>query len=200
MMPPRVVVATTNPHKAEEIADILHVPGTTFESLPAGLEACEETGDTFEANAVQKALYYAAHTGLPTLADDSGLVVDALDGAPGVYSARWEGETTLYSVKHARMLEILQDVARERRTARFMCVVALAWPDGRVVTAEGRHEGLIADAVDGAGGFGWDPIFYSPEMGGTFGTLSSAAKNQVSHRARALHALIERLARSGAVA
>ncbi len=148
-----------------------------------------ETGDTFEDNAAQKARFYAELVGLPALADDSGLVVDALDGQPGVHSARWMGETTPYEVKNARLLELLASVPTAARTARFVCVAALALPGGEVKLARGEHVGRIAEQVAGGGGFGYDPVFFSDELRATFGELPAEAKNRVSHRARAMAAI-----------
>lgn len=186
----KVLVATTNPHKLQEIRDIL---GDSFAVMSLDdlgpIAAPEETGGTFEENARLKALYYARISGHPTVADDSGLVVDALDGAPGVHSSRWLGNDTPYDVKNRKLVELMADVEAVRRTARFVCVAAMAWPDGRVEVAKGVHEGRIHHRISGQGGFGYDPVFLSSELGETFGTLSAEAKNRVSHRARAMQAL-----------
>jgi XTP/dITP diphosphohydrolase len=151
----------------------------------------EETGATYEANATLKARAVAAAAGLPALADDSGLEVDALDGAPGVRSARYgasDGE------RIGRLLAALAGRRGKERAARFRCVVSLAWPDGRVVSAEGACEGTITEAPEGQGGFGYDPVFHATELGRTFAAASSAEKARVSHRARAMRALGRRLA------
>lgn len=188
----KTLVATTNRHKLEEIRSILSdadLQLISLDDLPAPISAPDENGDTFEANAILKATYYAQHSGFPTVADDSGLVVDALDGKPGVHSARWMGEDTPYPVKNQKLIELLSHVEPSGRTARFVCVAAMAWPDGRVVTARGEHLGRIHDEICGEGGFGYDPVFYSLEAGQTFGTLSAEQKNRFSHRGRAMTAL-----------
>jgi XTP/dITP diphosphohydrolase len=190
-----ILVATSNPHKLQEIRDILRDNRLSLVGLDAlgGIPAPEETAPTFAENAVEKALYYARKAEMPALADDSGLEVDALGGAPGVQSARWMGESTPYPVKNARILELLSSVGRPQRTARFVCAAALAWPDGRVLSARGVHEGRIHDVIEGEGGFGYDPIFFSEEAGETFGKLSPEVKNRLSHRGRALAALKARI-------
>jgi len=190
----KVLVATTNRHKLQEIRDILgdgdaNLHLISLDDLHAPIDAPEENGHTFEENAVEKARHYARVSELPTIADDSGLVVDALDGAPGVHSARWMGEDASYDLKNRKLVELLANVEPALRTARFVCVAAMAWPDGRVVTARGVHEGRIHGEISGQGGFGYDPVFYSLEAGQTFGTLSAEEKNRMSHRARAMTAL-----------
>ncbi|MBC7257111.1 MAG: RdgB/HAM1 family non-canonical purine NTP pyrophosphatase, partial [Chloroflexi bacterium] len=158
--------------------------------------AVEETGHTFEENALLKARFYAAETGLLTLADDSGLEVEALGGAPGVHTARYGGEGLSDRERYERLLRALEGVPREGRRARFRCVIALAWPDGRAETAEGICEGYIAEAPRGENGFGYDPIFYLPEFGATMAELPAEVKNRISHRARAsqgIRRVLERL-------
>ncbi|HEX6122600.1 MAG TPA: RdgB/HAM1 family non-canonical purine NTP pyrophosphatase [Ktedonobacterales bacterium] len=187
--PRRLVIATGNPHKIEELRDIL--AGLPFELVsPAQLGQrieVEETGATFTENAVLKAVAYANATGLLALADDSGLEIDALGGEPGVYSARWAGEDVSYPERFRILLERLAGVPEARRTARYRCVIALAEPAplGLVGEAEGIVEGRIAQAPQGTGGFGYDPIFYVPEFERTFGEMSPAEKHSISHRARA---------------
>ncbi|MBM3460653.1 MAG: RdgB/HAM1 family non-canonical purine NTP pyrophosphatase [Armatimonadetes bacterium] len=195
MTPSRLLIATTNPHKAEEIAAILPQLETVTLSEVFGdrIETCPEDGDTFEANARKKAVFYAERSGLPTLADDSGIEVDALDGKPGVHSARWHGETTPYPVKNAHLLDLLRDVPDERRAARFVCVAAYATPGGVVESARGTHEGRIAHEIRGIGGFGYDPVFFSVSEGATFAEIPAERKNQVSHRARAMQAIAARI-------
>ena len=209
-MPPAVsfVLATNNPDKAAELRRILDrlLPGFAVRALSGadfpGLDPPEETGATFEANALLKARAYARATGLLTLADDSGLLVDALDGRPGVLSARY-GKTA--AARNARVLEELAGLPPERRTARFECVVALAAPrpafagapagrhaDLPALTRRGTVEGRIAAAPRGQGGFGYDPIFEltePPHAGRTVAQLDPAAKDALSHRGRALAAL-----------
>lgn len=196
-----IVLATGNPHKVVEISEILdgalERPGVRFvaASVFSGIEEPEETGETFEENAVLKARYWARATGHLALADDSGLVVDALDGRPGVRSARYDSTSRR---RNDRVLRELKGVAPERRTARFVCVAALADPEGNAVSEEGRIEGWIIDAPRGEGGFGYDPIF-EPETGGkregrTLAEYSSEEKHAVSHRGRAFAALAPRIA------
>jgi XTP/dITP diphosphohydrolase len=190
-----LLVATTNPNKVREIRQIVNVPGlrlTTLADVPA-LEAPEETGTTFEANARLKAEYYSKALGVPCLAEDSGLEIDALKGAPGVHSARFMGVDTPYPERMRHLLLLLSGAAEGRRTARYRSAVVLVWPDGTEVVAEGSVEGRIAPDVRGTGGFGYDPVFLVPEYGQTFGELSAKVKNQMSHRGRSLQALLEKL-------
>jgi XTP/dITP diphosphohydrolase len=149
----------------------------------------DESGDTFEENACIKALAYAQASGLLTLADDSGLEVDALDGAPGVHSARYAGPQAGDVDRYRKLLDALADVPEEQRSARFRCVVALAQPDGTVYTADGACEGKIGFAPRGEHGFGYDPVFIVEGSGGqTMAELSPDLKNRISHRARAVAA------------
>ena len=191
----KLLIATGNPHKVEAIQRILG--DAPFQLVTLGefpdIEEPEETGTTFLANALLKSRYYCEATGLPAIADDSGLEVDALDGQPGVYSARFAGGDTPHSVKMAKVLELLQDVPEEERTARFRCVAALTFPDGREMHADGSMEGLIADAPSGSGGFGYDPIVYIPELGKTVAEISADEKDARSHRGKAFRDLISQL-------
>jgi XTP/dITP diphosphohydrolase len=156
-----------------------------------------EDGDSFAANAAKKAREIAAATGWPALADDSGLEVDALHGAPGVMSARWAGQHGDAAANNARLLAELLGLATERRTARFRCALAFADPAGplgdQLLTADGAVEGLILTAPSGTSGFGYDPLFYCPELGQTFAASGSIAKGRVSHRGRAMAQLVPRL-------
>jgi XTP/dITP diphosphohydrolase len=185
--PPRKVLllATTNPGKLREIRDLLQ--GVPFEvrSLEgmADIAAPEETGATFEANAVLKARYYAAATGLLAVADDSGLEIDAMDGRPGVLSARYPGAT--YEERFANIWRDMAASGRGDRGARFVCAVALATPDAVLFEARGTVEGEIRQEARGTEGFGYDPIFFSPELGKGLGEASMAEKRTVSHRGRA---------------
>jgi len=191
----KLLIATGNPHKVEAIQRILgDAPFelVTLSEFP-DIEEPEETGTTFLANALLKSRYYCQATGLPALADDSGLEVDAMDGQPGVYSARFAGGDTPHSVKMAKVLELLADVPEEKRTARFRCVAAITFPDGKELHADGSMEGVIAPAPSGTGGFGYDPIVYLPELGQTVAEISSAKKDQLSHRGKAFRALISQL-------
>lgn len=188
----RVLVATSNAHKLDELRALLGETGLELiglDDLPSPLPAPVESGETFEANAELKARHYASAARLPALADDSGLVVDALNGEPGVHSARWMGEHTPYEVKNTALLARLEGVEGAGRSARFVCVAALAWPDGRVLLARGEHEGRIHHEICGLGGFGYDPVFFSLEAGDTFARLSAAQKNALSHRSRAVEGL-----------
>ena len=188
-----LVIATTNPGKLKEIAAILaDVPVrlATLSEFPE-IEEPEETGATFAENARLKALYYAGATGLPCVADDSGLEIDALGNGPGVHSARWEG--TDYAVKFAKIRERLEAQGLSTSPARFVCRVALA-RDGRVVfESEGVVHGEIADVVRGEHGFGYDPIFFYPPFGQTLAEIPHDRKATVSHRGQAFAALRDRL-------
>ncbi|RPF46974.1 XTP/dITP diphosphohydrolase [Thermodesulfitimonas autotrophica] len=192
----RIVVATTNQGKLKEIEEILAPLGLSVTSLAAypGFPEIEEDGATFKENAVKKAQFTATFTGEIALADDSGLEVDYLGGAPGVRSARFAGEPKNDAANNAKLLRLLASVPWEKRTARFRCVIAVATPNGEVATAEGTAEGYILTAPRGTGGFGYDPLFYFPEYGKTFAELPPEVKNQVSHRGRALAKLKEVLA------
>ena len=185
----KLLIATHNRGKLREYAALLaDLPVTLVSPQEIGLGKREgiETGSTYEENARRKALAYAQASGLPTLADDSGLEVDALDGAPGPYSARYApGEDR---ARITALLQALEGVPEPERTARFRCVIALATPDGTVQTAEGTCEGRILTAPRGEGGFGYDPIFYLPDQGCTMAELPMEEKNRISHRARALQA------------
>ena len=194
----KLLIATGNPHKVEAIQRILgDAPFelVTLSEFP-DIEEPEETGTTFLANALLKSRYYCQATGLPALADDSGLEVDAMDGRPGVYSARFAGGDTPHSVKMAKVLELLADVPEEKRTARFRCVAAITFPDGKELHADGSMEGVIAPAPSGSGGFGYDPIVYLPELGQTVAEISSAEKDRLSHRGKGFRALISQLLES----
>jgi XTP/dITP diphosphohydrolase len=183
----KLLVATRNNHKLEEIRQIFSVPGLTLlaadevDGIPADVE---EDADTFEGNALKKARELGMASGLWTLADDSGLEVDALNNAPGVYSARYAGEPCSYSANNAKLLEALDGVVNRR--ARFRCVIALRAPDGREWTVEGRCEGCISESSHGTNGFGYDPLFVPDGHSQTFAELDSATKNSLSHRGHAL--------------
>jgi XTP/dITP diphosphohydrolase len=194
----RLVLASANPDKATEIAAILSgaVPDLDLAPRPADLADVDETGTTLLENARLKAAAIAAATGEAAVADDTGLSVDALDGAPGVYSARFAGEGATYADNVAKLLKELDGVAPERRTARFETVALVRWPDGREVAATGAVEGLIATAARGDGGFGYDPIFVPREGDGrTFAELRPEEKHGLSHRGRAFRALAAELAK-----
>ncbi len=188
----KVVLASKNPHKLVELQAILAQHGLEIvleSELGVDIDV-DETGTTFEENSLLKAQAVMQATGLPAIADDSGLVVDALDGAPGVYSARY-GSKTQSGLE--LVLEQMKEVPEERRTARFVCVITLARPDGSVVQARGACEGVIAAQPMGTSGFGYDPIFYVPQEGGTFAQIPAQRKNEISHRANALQAFVTKL-------
>ena len=191
-----LMLATGNPGKVRELRDLLalHLDLTSAALLtprdwPAPLPDVAETGATFAENARLKAEALAAATGLPALADDSGLCVDALGGAPGLYSARWAGAGASDADRNTKLLLALADVPPERRTAHFICAIALALPSGRTVLAEGVCEGLILDTPCGADGFGYDPLFLLPAAGRTMAELTAEEKNRLSHRALAISRL-----------
>lgn len=192
MIPPRVVLATANPGKVGELRELLADWGVTevvsLAAFPA-VRCPPETGVTYLENAVRKARAVTEATGVPALGDDSGLEIDALEGRPGVYSARYAGPSATDAERIEKLLGELVGVPTDRRTARFRCVVALASPDGRVETAEGVCPGRIAHAPVGRNGFGYDPILVADELGVTCAAASAAEKARVSHRARAVRAL-----------
>ncbi len=183
----KVILASKNQHKLTELSAILSQLGfeIALES-EYGLDIdVEETGTTFEENSFLKADAVMKASGLPVLADDSGLMVDALDGAPGVYSARY-GHKASDKERTAYLLENMKNVPEERRGAKFVCVITCLFPDGRKIVARGECPGVIARAPHGENGFGYDPVFYLPELGMTYAELPSEQKNAISHRARAL--------------
>jgi len=183
----KVILASKNPHKLTELSAILSQHGfeIALES-EYGLDIdVDETGTTFEENSLLKAEAVMKASGLPVLADDSGLMVDALDGAPGVYSARY-GHKSSDGERTAFLLENMKDVPDGKRTAKFVCVITCLWPDGRKIVARGECPGVITREVHGENGFGYDPVFYLPELGMTYTELPSEQKNAISHRARAL--------------
>ena len=185
---PELLIATTNPGKIAELTEIFSglVPRLRSLSEFAATPEAEETGTTFEQNAVIKALHYSSHTGLWALADDSGLEVEALGGAPGVFSARYGGGSASYPERMARLLAEIAQTGDEARRARFVCVIALAAPgDENIQTFTGECRGSIAHAPRGTGGFGYDPVFIPDGHAATFGELPAAAKQNLSHRARA---------------
>ena len=189
----KILLATGNRKKAVEILAILREgegPVTEFASLAdfPDLPEAVEDGETFLENARKKAHPAAKETGLPTLGEDSGLVVDALGGAPGIYSARYAGEDAADGDNTRKLLEEMRDVSAGKRTARYRCVAVLAWPDGREVTADGSCEGEIAREPRGDGGFGYDPVFLLGD-GRMMAELTPEEKDAISHRGRALRKL-----------
>jgi len=189
----RIIFATSNEGKMKEIRLIMADSGYEIVSLKeAGVKAdIEENGTTFEENAIIKASEIAKLTGELVLADDSGLEVDYMDKAPGIYSARFLGEDTDYTVKNSYILDKLKDVPLEERSARFVCAIALATPEGETFTTRATIEGYIGYEISGENGFGYDPIFMVPEYGKTTAELSMEEKNEISHRAKALRAMKE---------
>lgn len=194
----KVVIATNNKHKVEEIRTALDFDGWEFLTLAE----CEpypepaEDADTFEGNARIKARAAHEATGLAALADDSGLAVDALDGAPGVFSARYAGVHGDDDANNAKLLSDLADVADEKRTARFVCALVFVDEDGSETSACGTIEGRVAHRLSGEGGFGYDPLFLPDEFGGakSLAEVTQVEKNAISHRGNALRALKEKLA------
>jgi XTP/dITP diphosphohydrolase len=192
----RFVLATANPDKAAEIVAVLRDAGAPAELTPRPPDVAEveETGATLEENARLKAAALCAATGLPAIADDTGLEVDALGGAPGVYSARFAGPDATYADNVARLLERLAGVEPRNRTARFSTVAVAHWPDGREVAAIGEVDGTIAEAPRGSQGFGYDPVFVPAEGDGrTFAEMAAAEKHALSHRGRAFRTLADGL-------
>ena len=209
-MTARLVFATRNAGKVAELRALLaelDLYVVSVEALEAewgeALPEVDEDGDTFEQNAIKKAQEVSRASGLPALADDSGLEVDALGGAPGVHSARYAGPKASDAENNAKLVAALAGVPAADRAARFRAVVALADEAGplagRSLTAAGACEGVILEAPRGDGGFGYDPLFFVPELGATFGELGVGPKQQRSHRARAMRALLPELARYFAV-
>ena len=191
----RLVFATGNQGKMREIREILGDSIPEILSMKeAGIEAdIVEDGKTFEDNALIKARAVSKAGGIMAMADDSGLVVDCMDGAPGIYSARFMGEDTSYDIKNNYIIEQAMKVPFEKRTARFVCAIACVMPDGREWVVRGTVEGVINDRQAGENGFGYDPIFFVPEYGKCMAELDPEIKNQISHRANAIKLLVEYL-------
>ena len=199
-MKKQILIATTNQGKAGELVEMLGAGGgvgagvqwLSLNDFPNVPEVVED-GATFEQNARNKALGYAAATGVWTIADDSGLVIDALDGAPGVMSARFSGEPPKGAGRRlldhrnmTKVLKLMEGVPAEKRTARFVCNICLAAPEDVLAQTEGKLEGFIAPEEAGANGFGYDPVFFVPGLNSTVAQLTSAQKNEISHRGRAI--------------
>ena len=192
----KLILATSNKDKAREIAEISD--GTPFVVTTMKEEGFDpdivEDGKTFEENALIKArAVHALAKGAYVMADDSGLCIDALDGAPGIYSARFCGEDSTYPEKFAKIFEMLKDVPEEQRTAKFVCSIAVVRPDGSEFTVRGEICGVLHEKPMGDGGFGYDPIFYVPEFGMTTAQMTKEQKNSISHRGKASRAMAERL-------
>ena len=184
-----LVIATSNLGKVAEMRDLLTGFPVELKSLTdfGPIPAVEEDGETFDENAYKKASFTAKILGVPALADDSGLVVDALDGAPGVLSARYAGENATDEQRMAKLLKEMQ--GQTNRKAAFECVLSIAVPSGPALTYEARCEGVVAEEPVGKGGFGYDPIFFYPPLNKTFGQMTRAEKSHVSHRGKALNEL-----------
>lgn len=184
----KIIFATGNENKLREIRQITENMGIEIVSMKdAGYYTeVEETGTTFEENAYLKACAIAKKCNLPTLADDSGLEIDYLNKEPGIYSSRFMGEDTPYSVKNAELLRRMEGVPDEKRTARFVCAICFVRPDGSNETVRATMEGRVAYKIAGENGFGYDPIFFLPERGCTSAELSPEEKNEISHRGKAL--------------
>lgn len=195
----KIIFATTNEGKMAEIRMIMLDLNVELYSLKdMNIDThIEETGTTFEENAIIKAKTICQMTGQMVMADDSGLEVDYMDKAPGVYSARYLGENTPYSIKNQTILDNLKDAKGDERSARFVCAIAAAFPDGRVITTVATIEGLIADRERGENGFGYDPLLYVPEYGMTTGEMEVELKNKISHRGKALELMKEKLKNEG---
>ena len=193
----RIVFATSNEGKMREIREILKDLGAEVLSMKEAGASPDivEDGDSFEANAMIKAKAVWAETGGIVLADDSGLEIDYLNGEPGVYSARYLGEKTSYEIKNWNLIHRLDGVEQEKRTARFVCVIAAVLPNGRTLSARETMEGYIGDKIAGENGFGYDPIFCVEKYGCTTAELSEEQKNEISHRGKALRAMKEKLAK-----
>lgn len=191
----RIIIATGNKDKVREINEILK--DTDFEAVSMkeiGINPdIVEDADTFEGNALIKAKTVNELTHEYVMADDSGLCIDALDGAPGVYSARFCGEDSTYEEKFKKIFEMLKDVPEEKRTAQFVCAIAVVKPDGTSFTVRGECHGVLHETPMGENGFGYDPIFYVPEFNMTTAQMDPSQKHQISHRGKALRAMVEKL-------
>ncbi len=190
-----IIVATGNQNKMIEIRQIL--AGTDLDAVSmkeAGINVdIVEDGQSFVENALIKARAVAKASGQMAMADDSGLAIDALDGAPGIYSARYMGEDTSYEIKNQALIDQLDGLEGAQRSARYVCAIACVYPDGREITCEETMEGQIAEKSAGENGFGYDPIFYVPEYGKTAAELTPEEKNAISHRGKALRKMREKL-------
>lgn len=191
-----IILASNNKDKVKEVKEILK--GYDIISMKeAGIDVdIEENGTTFEENALIKARAIMKLTGQITMADDSGLEIDYLNKAPGVYSARFMGHDTSYDIKNKALIQKLEGVKGSDRSGRFVCAIAVCFPDGREIVKRGTMEGLIAEEIKGDDGFGYDPIVYLPEYGKTSGELAPEEKNKISHRGKALALIKEELDKS----
>ena len=191
-----IILASNNKDKVKEVKEILK-EYDIISMKEAGIDVdIEENGTTFEENALIKARAIMKLTGQITMADDSGLEIDYLNKAPGVYSARFMGHDTSYDIKNKALIQKLEGVKGSDRSGRFVCAIAVCFPDGREIVKRGTMEGLIAEEIKGDNGFGYDPIVYLPEYGKTSGELAPAEKNKISHRGKALALIKEELDKS----
>lgn len=194
-----IIFATKNKGKINEINEIIGevsdkdvLKVISMEEYGVDIDVVED-GLTFEENSLKKAVEIMKATQKVVLSDDSGLEIDFLDKAPGVYSARYMGEDTPYSIKNAKILELLKDVPFEKRTARFICVISLALPNGKTISKRGVMEGYIAENISGENGFGYDPIFYIKDLDKTSAELTPEEKNKISHRGKALRLMVDEI-------
>lgn len=196
MLTETIVLATHNAGKIREFRSVLEPLGfqvVSVHDLMPQIEEPAETGATFLENARIKANYYMKATGKPCLADDSGIIADALDGRPGVYSARYAGPACDDEANNRKLIADLAAVLPEQRTVHYDCVLVLCWPDGREISAEGVCCGLLRDFYAGHNGFGYDPLFFIPQKGKTMAEMSLEEKNEISHRGKALRQLVKEL-------
>lgn len=191
----KIVFATKNKGKVNEVVKIFNtdkIELVTMEQVGIDIDVVED-GTTFEENAEKKAVEIMKASGEAAIADDSGLEIDFLDKQPGIHSARFLGHDTPYSIKNAKILDMLKDVPEEKRTARFVCAVCLALPDGRIIRSKGTLEGRIGNKITGENGFGYDPIFFIPEKNCYSAELSTEEKNKISHRGKAMAEMREKI-------
>lgn len=191
----KIVFATKNKGKVNEVVKIFNtdkIELVTMEQAGIDIDVVED-GTTFEENAEKKAVEIMKASGEAAIADDSGLEIDFLDKQPGIHSARFLGHDTPYSIKNAKILDMLKDVPEGKRTARFVCAVCLALPDGRIIRSKGTLEGRIGNKITGENGFGYDPIFFIPEKNCYSAELSTEEKNKISHRGKAMAELREKI-------
>lgn len=191
----KIVFATKNEGKVKEVIKMLNMDKIELITMAqAGIDVdVVEDGTTFEENAMKKAVEIMKISGLPAIADDSGLEIDYLDKQPGVHSARFLGHDTSYDIKNKKILEMLEGVPDEKRTARFVSAVCLALPDGRTITTRGTIEGIIGHEIKGTNGFGYDPIFFIPEIKKYSAELTMDEKNAISHRGKAIAQMREKI-------
>ena len=191
----KIVLATNNSHKVSEFSSAFAQMGVEAELLTVKETGFQgeiiEDADSFDGNALIKAKTLCEYTGLVAIADDSGLAVDALDGAPGVYSARFAGEGATDEQNNEKLLAILKSMPEASRDAKFVCSICVCRPDGGILYAHGESKGIIIDEYKGDGRFGYDPIFYYPPMNKTFAEMTKEEKNQISHRGRAIKELLK---------